>query len=77
MHPGAKVFEKVVREFFFVHIQPHGHLIFFLRIETGHEVLDEMIGRYCGELSIIIYGDALHGLSRIKRQQSLLVAYAM
>ena len=29
-------------------IQPHGHLIlflFFLRIETGHEVLDEMIGR--------------------------------
>ena len=46
-------------------IQPHGHLIlflfFFLRIETGHEVLDEMIGRCCGELSIIIYGDALHG----------------
>ena len=34
---------------------------FFLRIETGHEVLDEMIGRCCGELSIIIYGDALHG----------------
>ena len=50
-------------------IQPHGHLIFFfLRIETGHEMLDEMIGRCCGELSIIIYGDALHGLSRIKRQ---------
>ena len=52
-------------------------LFFFLRIETGHEVLDELIGRCCGELSIIIYGDALHGLSRIKRQKSLLVAYAI
>ena len=38
----------------------------FFRIETGHEVLDELIGRCCGELSIIIYGDVLHGLSRIK-----------
>ena len=68
--------EKVIREFF----SSLFNLIvifFFLRIETGHEVLDELIGRCCGELSIIIYGDALHGLSRIKRQKSLLVAYAI
>ena len=68
-YPRAKVTEKVVREFFFVLIQPHGHLdFFFWRIETGHEVLDELIGRCCGELSIVICGNALHGLSRIKRQ---------
>ena len=63
--PQAKVSEKVTdSRIFSLLIQPHGHLIlflFFLRIETGHEVLDEMIGRCCGELSIIIYGDALHG----------------
>ena len=64
----AKVSEKVVREFFSSLFRPHSHLFFFLRIETGHEVLDELIGRCCGELSIILYGDALHGLSRIKRQ---------
>ena len=72
-HPRAKVSEKVVREFFsslfnlmvilFIFFVC---LFFFLRIETGHEVLDELIGRCCGELSIIIYGDVLHGLSRIK-----------
>ena len=68
LHLGAKVFEKVVREFFFRPYSTSWSSYFFLRIETGHEVLDGMIGRYCGELSISVYGDALHGLSRIKRQ---------
>ena len=65
--PGPKCPKKLL-EYFFRPYSTSWSSYFFLRIETGHEVLDELIGRCCGELSIIIYGDALHGLSRIKRQ---------